>query len=69
MLLTAMCTKVTVVLVQSFQRCYIGSIFNHLGDGMMVREWRCEGMEVGWGGGEVGLECERVGIRDGECEG
>ena len=62
MLLTAMCTKVTVVLVQSFQRCHIRSIFNHLGDGMMVREWRCEGVEVG-------LECERVGIRDGECEG
>ena len=64
-----MCTKVTVVLVQSFQRCHIGSILNHLGD---MGWWWGSGDVRGWrwrGGGEVGLECERVGIRDGECEG
>ena len=45
-----MCTEVTVVLVQSFQRCHIGSIFNHLGEGMMVGEWRYEAVGEGSAG-------------------
>jgi len=52
--LTTMCTEVTVVLVQSFQRCDIGSVFNHLCEGMKRRRvwgWGVSVKEWGWGSG------------------